>query len=301
LFEPITPFSIPRSSMFCDDDKRFAGPVTSVVRDARSGQLLDDVVVGFTCVNEGCQVGVTNNGVLRSKFPPCLGGFVSFEKKDYFSVVKPFTARFEETANFSISLEPYRLMNFEVDKFLLKKGVDWELDLINPAPQAFDEETIILLRRNGSQFDDPFSAFAQIKGSRINPEDSFATDIRLIPGEYEVKIYGFKYAKPAVIIPPDKRCVKSGLLGQKTCYKVPEDPIVFDEKSPLPTGGAEFTWKLTSEVLDSGNTVQFKSIAFALGILPERQRKIEDLDQLGRMQEYSVEVRDQLEPVVVRK
>lgn len=295
VFVPLRPVVSVGRSMFCDDDKLVV-PVRVSVIDARSQQPVRDAVVGYSCAREGCLLDASGEVVL---FPPCLGGFVRVEKEGYHPAIVPLSARFGEEANLSVVLEPYRLMSFDVEKFLLKKGVDWELDLNNPGPLAFDEEVFITLERNGSVFEEPLSVVAQVKGGIFSKEESYNTDIRLIPGVYMVRAFGFKYAKEPVVIPRNKRCVKAGALDELECFFVPENDVVFDERSPLPTGGAEFVWVVTPDVLELGNTVRFKTIAFALETLPESRRRIEDLEQLGRLQDVSAEVREQLEPVVV--
>ncbi len=301
IFEPLTQFVIPKRSMLCDLDKRFAGPIRVAVIDGKTKKPVDEATIGYTCGREACPIGTTTKGLLEAPFPPCLGGIVSIEKEDYHPAMVPLNAKTDERQNVSVVLEPYRLMDFEVEKYLLRKGIDWELDLENPVKQEFDEETIFLLEKNSTFFEEPFSAFGQIKGGVFAKDMGFREDIRMIPGKYKVRIFGFKYAKPPIVIPKERRCVSKGPLGGKKCFSVPDKPLQFDHKNPLPTGGAEFEWDVTPELLDSGNTIQFKTIAFAIDTLPESRRKIEDLEQLGRMQEMSAEVREYLEPKVVRK
>ncbi|MBI4016404.1 MAG: hypothetical protein HY363_01800 [Candidatus Aenigmarchaeota archaeon] len=296
-FAPLTQLSVPKRSMFCDADKLSAGPMNIEVIDGKTKKPVD-AVIGYSCGPEACPIGTASNGKLNMMFPPCLGGVLSIEKEDYQPAIIPLNAKYKEQQNISMTLEPYRLMNFKVQKYLLKKGTDWELDTQNPAPQASDEETTILLEKNTTPFEEPFSVFAQIKGSPVSKQEDYSTDIQLIPGKYHVRIYGFKYAKPPIIIPKEKRCVKADPLGRRKCFFIPEKPIVFDDKNPMPTGGAEFDWELTSEMLDSGSTIKFSTIAFGLDILPESRRKIEDLEQLGRIQDYSKEVREELEPKI---
>ncbi|MBI4148333.1 hypothetical protein HY490_03520 [Candidatus Woesearchaeota archaeon] len=302
LFEPLTQFKIPKRSMLCDLDKRFAGPNRVTVIDGSTSKPVDQATIGYTCGREACPIGLTVKGALESPFPPCLGGFVSIEKENYHPTIVPFNARTDEQQNISVVLEPYRLMDFELEKYLLKKGIDWELDVENPVKQEFDEETIFLLERNSTIFEEPFTAFAQIKGGVFEKDTGFNTDIQMIPGQYKVKIFGFKYAKPPIIFPKQKRCQSGGgPIGGRKCFNVPDKPLVFDHKTPLPVGGAEFEWNVTGAMLDAGNTLQFKTIGFGIDILPESRRKIEDLEQLGRIAEYSKEVREQLEPGIVRK
>jgi len=296
-FAPLAQLAVPKRSMFCDADKLSAGPIGIEIIDGRTKKPVD-AVVGYSCGSEACPIGTTAKGALRTLFPPCLGGILSIEKEGYHPAIIPLNAKYKEEQNKSITIEPYRLMKFEMKKYLLKKGLDWELDMQNPAQQAADEETTIMLEKNISAFEEPFTAFAQIKGSPVSKEQDYSTDIRLIPGRYKVRIYSFKYAKPSIIIPKEKRCVKADPLGKRKCFFIPEKAIEFDDKNPLPTGGADYEWQVTREMLDSGNTIQFSTIAFGLDLLPESRRKIEDLEQLGKIQDYSKEVREQLEPKI---
>ena len=297
-FNPITPFTGQERSMLCDLDKQHAGPINVEVTDAQTKKPLNNALLGYTCGKEACPIGSTIKGVLDTRYPSCIGGLLSIEKESYHPTILPLNAKFKEPQNISAALEPYRLRDFTIEKYLLKKGITWDIDLANPAAQEADEETVIILDKNTTFFEEPFSAFANIKGGMFRKEASYNTDIRMIPGMYHVRIYNFKYAQPPVIIPREKRCVKSGPLNERKCFYVPEKPLVFDKKNPLPTGGAEYDWNVTAEMLDSGKTITFKTIAFGLDLLPEARRSIEDLEQLGRIQEYSKEVREQLTPTL---
>ncbi len=297
-FTPITPFAGQERSMLCDIEKQHAGPIRVEVTNARTHKPVNNALISYTCGKEACPIGSTNKGILDTHYPSCIGGLLSIEKEGHHPIILPLNTKFKETQNINVSLEPYQFMNFEIEKYLLKKGITWEIDLANPAAQEADEETVIILEKNTTFFEEPFSAFGNIKGGMFTKEASYNTDIRLIPGLYHVKIYNFKYAQPPVIIPREKRCVKAGPLNERKCFYVPEKPIVFDKKNPLPTGGAEYDWNVTAEMLDSGKTITFKTIAFGLDILPESRRSIEDLEQLGKINEYSKEVREQLNPSI---
>jgi hypothetical protein len=100
-----------------------------------------------------------------------------------------------------------------------------------------------------------------------------------------------------VIIPPDRRCVDIP-MGDPKCFYIPEEDIIFDKTRPMPTGMAEFEWELKKDQLDAADEIEFYYLYFALDKLPKNNRKIEDLEQIGRMKEYSQTYRTYLEPTV---
>ena len=139
------------------------------------------------------------------------------------------------TKDATINLEPYRTVNIDVKKWLLKKGLDWNLDKTETQSQAPDEDTLIILERKSGPDDVDFMMFAEVCGRGASksaaacgsPPEDMSTDIKIIPGEYKVMIYSFKYPKPDMVIPPDKRIIKLP-YGRKE-YWIPEEDIVFDE------------------------------------------------------------------------
>ncbi|MBI4140434.1 hypothetical protein HY485_01210, partial [Candidatus Woesearchaeota archaeon] len=296
-FKPLRPVAdVGVPTMFCDVDKRNGGVLNVTIIDGKTKKSVDEALIIYNCGTESCALGTTEKGLLKTMMPKCLGGVLSAEKYDYHPTFIPFDILSEDNRNTTITLEPYRYVDFSVKKYLLKKGIGWQLDINNPDPQAHDEQTLITLERKTMPLEEPFTAFGEIFGGKLSKEEDYSNNIRMLPGEYSVKLYTIKYPKPPIIIPKERRCFKGGILDEKKCYYVPEEDMVFDKKQPLPNGGAEYELTVTKEDLDDTKEIEWKVLNFALDKVLEVDRKIEDLDQLGKLQEYSELAKEQLKP-----
>ncbi|MBI4141742.1 hypothetical protein HY484_02345, partial [Candidatus Woesearchaeota archaeon] len=288
-------------SMFCDADKRNGGVLDVTLIDGKNKKPIDDALISYNCGTESCALGTTVKGTLNTMMPKCLGGVLSAEKFDYHPVFVPFDILSSENRNVTLIIEPYRYVDFSVKKYLLKKGIGWQLDMENIEPQAHDEQTLVTLERKTELLEEPFTAFGEIFGGKLSKEEDYSSNIRILPGTYLVRLYTIKYPKPQLIIPKERRCFKGGLLDEKKCSYIPEEDMVFDKKNPLPNGGAEYELLITAEDLNDAKEIEWKVLNFALDKVPETNRKIEDLDELGKLQEHSEAVKEQLKPTFVKK
>lgn len=299
-FKPLRPLAqttVP--SMLCDEDKRDGGTLQLTLTDGRSGKNVEDAVIAYTCGTESCNLGTTKKGRLETNLPHCLGGVISAEKYDHHPTFVPLDTYTGENQTVTSVIEPYRLFEFSVKKYLLKKGVAWSVDTDNLMPQSHDEQTIITLERKTHPYEEPFTAFAEVYGNKLSPQQDYSQEIRLIPGSYTAKLYTIKYPQQPLSIPKEKRCFKGGILGEKKeCVFVPEQDLVFTQEKPLPLGGAEFEWNVTAASLDKSKEIEWKILSIGLDRIPEEQRKIEDLDEIGKIEAHSQEIKNELQPVL---
>lgn len=307
-FDPLQPVDVSLNTMLCDLNQRSSGNVTVVVRDARNKRGIDGAVVSYACGRESCLVGETSNGTLVTRLPRCIGGLISASAPEYHTRHVPFDVLDERDLDAEVFLQPYRYVDFSVKKFLLGKGaVEWSLNSEEPVTQAMDEDTIIMLQKEASEFEPAFNVVAEVCGMPSakapyacgSPPEDNSEGIALVPGAYSVRIYSIKYPKPDITIPRDLRTYGKGLLKQE--FYIPDEPIVFDAENPLPVGFAEFVWNLSAKELDSGNAVEFYFINAALDKVPESRRKIEDLGVISKALDYSIRYSYLLEPRVYRK
>jgi len=308
-FELLPSDSVSFNTMLCDLNQRTSGNVTIAVKDARTNQGIDAALVGFTCGKESCTIGETSSeGTLITQLPRCLNGLLSANKLEYQTRFVPMDVLNDQDTQAEIKLEPYRYRNFAAKKYLLSKGpTEWSLDAEKTITQAQDEDTIIMLRKQGTRFVPDFSAYGEVCGmpgamstaACGSPPEDNSKDIALVPGQYDVMIFSAKYAQPSIEIPPDLRSAGSGWAREE--FYIPEDPIIFDKDNPFPGGFANFKWNLTAEQLDSGDTIEFYYLQVALDKIPKNRRKIEDLSEIGKSVEYSNLHRDLLEPRVFKK
>jgi hypothetical protein len=296
---------ISENTMLCKKEHWNSKNFTIKVTDGKTQQPIDDVQLAFNCGQESCNIGTTSNGELVTQLPQCLGGMILAEKNGYHPVNALADTSSSEEQTVMITIEPYRLIDIKTMKWLIKKTGQnaWSLDETGKAHPQKDEETLIMLERETSNLEEPFMTSAQVCGGTIkakipcgDPPRDNSKNIRMLPGKYRVKIFNFRYPYPAVIIPKDLRVFPAGPYADPKRIYIPAEDIVFDKRQPLPTGTAEFEWELTKDMLDSSDVITFNYLYFALDKLPKSNRKIEDLEQIGKMQTYSTLYRKYLEP-----
>jgi len=306
-YQRIQMMDITTRTMMCKK-QHWKGNYTIKVKNGRTQEPVNNAQIAFNCGTESCTIGTTNQqGELKTQLPHCLGGIILTEKNQYHPENTIIDTSKEQEQTITIILEPYRKIDISTMKWLIKKQGpnNWELDTASKVHPERDEETMIIMEKQTQNLEEPFTAMASVCGglnkAKIpcgTPPKDNSKNIRILPGKYNVKIYNFRYPQPAVIIPKDKRCVHAGPLKDPKCYYIPEENIIFDKAQPLPTGTAEFELELTKDQLDSAEEITFNYLYFALDKLPKSNRKIEDLDQISRMAQYSELYRTYLEPEI---
>ncbi|MBN1644463.1 hypothetical protein JW851_00285 [Candidatus Woesearchaeota archaeon] len=299
---------ISENTMLCKKEHWTSEEFTIKVNDGKTKQPVDEAQIAFNCGTESCNIGTTTNGEIKTKLPQCIGGMILVEKNEYHPANALADTSKKEEQTITITLEPYRLIDINTMKWLVKKTGQnaWSLDETGKAHPEKDEETLIMLERQTSDLEEAFRTSAQICGGLTkakipcgDPPRDNSKNIRMLPGKYKVKIFNFRYPQPAVIIPKDLRTFDAGPFADPKKVYIPSEDIVFDQKQPLPTGIAEFEWELTKDALDSTNEITFNYLYFALDKIPKSNRKIEDLEQIGKMQSYSTLYRKYLEPELI--
>lgn len=291
------------STMMCKKEQWNSGNFTITAKDGRTGQDVPDVQIAFNCGQESCSIGTTGPNGLETKLPKCMGGILMAEKNGYHSANLVVDTSVKEEQKVTVIIEPYRLVDVSTMKWMIKKTgpENWNIDETGKAHPEADEDTIIMMKKQTTDFEEPFTATAEVCGGLTKAKIPCGTNadnskgIRMLPGKYDVTIYNFRYPQPAVVIPPDRRCIPNQ-RGEPKCYYIPAEDIVFDKTKPMPTGTAEFEWELTKDRLDAADSITFNYLYFALDKLPKQSRKIEDLEQIGKMKAYSQEYRSYLEP-----
>ncbi len=146
----------------------------------------------------------------------------------------------------------------------------------NPVDLAPGERAVISLIRHTDINEMPYSTYAEFSG------DQEYGEIRIAPGEYEMKIdlYYYNYFE----IPERTEKIED--------EKVTYPSIVFNETNPLPNGGlhcnsTSTAFSITNPNFDSESWIIFKAMSSNLmGIDPE-DRRIEDLEQIGKLDDTS--------------
>jgi len=291
-------------SIFCDPAQKTSGVVGAQVKDGKTLKGLNEAAVSYLCGNRNCNIGVTSNGILNSRYPRCIGGIFRVTKQGYSTYSTLLDTSREEGMNISLMLEPVRYLNATIKNLPITKiGKFGEWDYREGAAlrPPDGQMAAIQLIRIGTPYDESFISAIQIEGDG-------SAELALIPGNYTIRISSFlKYTaganssiKGEIIIPPDERCFKIKKLfkSKKKCTMVPQEPIIFNETSPFPYGGAEFEYEFTSSMLRAADEIEFRQFIIALDRVPQENRIVEDLEQLTRVNLYSKAGIDKVRPVI---
>ena len=281
-FRPVTVKQLEKKSMLCDQNKRTAGPVDIEVRDSVYDTMLDGVEVTYSCGKESCYIGKTLSGKLKKKFPVCMGGIISFFKDGYLRSSRVLNTNLNKEDKLSVKLIPLLTRKVEVmKKKLVKTPAGWVFRM-KPVQLDNDEEALITLTRKASVNEEEYYAVASYSTKQPNP-----TEIRIAPGRYNIKVQ--LVLNRSLIIPESTRTV--GSWWMKESYTIPE--IEFNE--PFPSGGLELDYTFTEEDLKHDKIIIYVVSPDIAGI-PEQQRVVEDLEQIGKIKEYSLTYKSALLP-----
>ncbi len=288
-FVPL-PVSDRASSDFCDIDKRTSGNITINLFDSITKKPVNKADLTYNCgykVIESCSFGIIENGTLVTRFPKCSGGILLANKQGYYTIRMPFDAE-DKSVKLDINLEPINNVKIELNKILLERGSNgWILDdskQVQTTKPNNNETILVSFVRKGDVFDEEFSSFAILENGKN------VVNTNLISGLYDIKISAFTYPTPELKIPPQKKEIKYreyGVVPKKDSYFVPPEAIIFNKADPYPSGGAEFTWKLTPNFFAANRTIQLYYIGYDLSKIPENERYIEDLDVINKFDEFS--------------
>lgn len=270
-------------SIFCNIDQRTSGEITLTVLNGENRRPLDDVSVTYLCGDQVCNLGKTRDGTFTSRFPRCIGGTLLLSRRDFSSTTRALDTHREEPLRLQALLEPERWVNVSVRNYQITK-IDklspWKYEaaagLVRPHSK---QQTVILLKRKEEPGAEPFVAVAEILGGK-------PAEIKLVPGRYEVQITSL--LRDNITIPPDERCftVKKLVSSKKKCFKVPEEPLVFNESTPFPYGTTTYEYTFSPESLHGATGLEFRQFVIAIDKVEEKERVIEDLEQLKMPQLY---------------
>ena len=166
---------------------------------------------------------------------------------------------------------------------------DWMLNS-NPLSLSDKEFSSLVISRVNSAYDTDF-----VQASEFRKNISEAFEISLIPGKYEVTINNILY--DAITIPQETRKESGGLFSDDIEYTIPE--VKFKAEDGITAGGlmlnnATGLWNVNAGALDNSNMVTF----YIMKADPYEFSHIEDLEQMGKTEDYSSQYRrPELEPM----
>lgn len=310
--EPLnsTPFDLERvgdtpSSLFANPNQRIANLTVTTV-NALTGEPVSGPLISYHCGDDFVYLGeallANGQAVLRSKLPQCAGGVLNAKLSGYVSEPYPLDVVRGESASIEMSLYPIMEKQLSVQKRMIQKevvdeGVQrntlWVFKNESSEDLALDDQVLVILERQ-SPLEDNFVRMASFSGSN---EDN--QTIELTVGEYKIEVillhhFGENHTYDEWVIPEREECAGGGLFHGEECYTIPE--IVFN--SSLYLGGARLDvdttgyFNITEEDLQQ-NTITMYAVAVNL----EDLTRVEDLEQLGKPDEYVVSYKDRVVPV----
>jgi len=279
-FKPLESAVASERSMLCDMDKWNSGEITIEVKDSQ-GTLLDDVQIGYTCAGESCFIGTTSEGTLKTKFPICINGIVSYLKEDYLGYSGQFSTKLGVKNSLSAALDTFKYKKFEIKKKKIVKSAGWTL-IDSAVDLDANEQALLTLTRKGTVNEEEYQAIAELNEGAYNPEE-----LKLVPGEYAIDIQ--LILNEMTVIPEDERCEDTG-WGDEECYTIPQ--VDFEN---FPNGGLKLNYTFTAADLEK-DTITFYAVSPDIAGIPESGRVIEDLEQMNKVEEYSNMYEEQLNP-----
>ncbi|MFC1774695.1 hypothetical protein ACFLZN_00075 [Nanoarchaeota archaeon] len=294
-FTPLTQLAIPVGSMLCDADKRNSGNISVKIINGKTKRLVDKAYLTFHCGDESCSFNAIYNGSAIINMPLCMGGIVGAEANGFHPTFIPYSTFLDEPGNITMEIEPWRFIDFDI-KFapVRKGGSSWSLDQHNLLVQEGDEETLIQFERIGNEWEEPFITFVTIKGDVFSTAEQHNKDIPLIPGKYKIMLTSMKYADPPIIIPEKNMEINTGPFSSGENVQIPG--MEFNESTPLPMMGVEFEFDVKKEDLDTNDKLEIIGIKIALDQVPESDRDIEDVELIGKLDDYYLAYKNVLAP-----
>ena len=275
-FSAIEIASASERSQLCDI--RNSADVTVNVVDSIAKKPIEDAQIFYTLIDENCFISSTIQGKMTSRFPIGVGGVVNVVKDGYISKAIEFDADIDSAGALNVELEPVLTKKLVIKKKnVVKAASGWQFS--DSALDLNDKESaIISLTRisNGNELE--FSSVTAREAGQKEP-----SEIELATGKYSADITLLANERIAI---PAKGDIPKVDLG--------EGATPGGERfSP---GGLKLNITVTPEDLQK-STVVFYVVNIDMAGIPENNRVIEDLDQLGKIEEYSTNYSQKLQPV----
>src|SRR3989338_2004068 len=126
----------------CDESTWSSGTATITIKDSFTGEGIDEADAVYTCVEESCSLGKTEDGELITKLPVCLGGTIRLLKEGYGTSYTDYDMG-DRDSNLEINMNPERIIKVEIrKKLLMKDNNGWALSSAVRGLST-DEEAVI--------------------------------------------------------------------------------------------------------------------------------------------------------------
>ncbi len=273
------------TSIFCDLSQRNSGEIMFDVSDGTDGEPVEDVAVMYSCGDLSCPVVVTGpEGKVNESFPICSGGVLTLMKQGYASKYELLSTRLdlgEDLGN--ITLEPMRTRRLVIEKVpVVKSAGAWQV--VPDQKREMDPgELAVVTFTQVTDVGEP-EVFTRVIES-AGPDVIYTMD--LLPGLYEVKVDMMN--KQGLTVEPDKRSMKG------KSYMIPEETLEIDMFLSGGLRADERTgyMQVDKAMLDAHDTLVLRLVG--IDLYGTQDLKIEDLDQMNKVTEYSRQFRSLLD------
>jgi len=294
--------------LFSSDEQRMNGIITITTQNGMTGEPLPNVTLTYVCGEDTTTAGTTtmvnNKAISVTTLPQCIGGYITATLTGYYSNPAPLTIIGDENHDVTINLYPYKEFKLRVRTRLLTKSTimedlspvtTWQLGTTDNYIGADDTVMYVFTKNTlpGEQ--------EHIETGIINLTNEATATVKLIPGEYDVEAYlitsfGEGHAKMKHVIPEAEIEYDEDPLNPFAGKKTITIPAVeFNETIPL--GGISLTRTAGTQLVITNDDYQHNTLTLKLiKIRLEDLTTHEDLEQLGKIEEYSTSYHDQLRP-----
>ena len=172
-----------------------------------------------------------------------------------------------------------------------KTSQGWQFSNV-PADLNEKESASVTLTRINEEGELYFSTVANYE--RNQKESS---EIQIAPGTYTADAN--LILNQRIVIPEKQKCVKKGIFGDQECFTIPK--VDFGEKSTpgqerFPEGGLKLNITLSTNDLENHDTIVLYAVSTDIASVPEQERAVEDVDQIGKVEDYSKTYQLALQP-----
>jgi hypothetical protein len=280
--------------MFCNQNQRTSGEISINIKEFKTDKNVEGVNLIYYCGDDACPIGTTEKETFVSQFPRCLNGILMMKKLYYMPLSIPLTADDDKKIIEAVFF-PEKTLKVSGRKYdFIKRGSNWELDTTKfyDVDKTF-ENIVLTINKITDDLEESYAVIADL--SQTDAE------IKLYPGKYKASITGFN--KKEVKIPKDFRCTPPERflfieIVPEYCYYVPNEDMFFNEQNPFPSTMTEVEFEILPEKLYNSREIIFPYFSIALDKVPEQYRKIEDLEMIGTMKDYSVSRKELLKPIL---
>lgn len=301
--EPLQPGDSPHpdvliggSSMICNENQRNSGEYVFSVVDDLTDELLEDLAVTYNCGQDSCPIEVMEDGEFKGKLPICAGGMLSLIKDKYMQKSMYVSTKLDKGEDLGeIRLEPLRARNIKINKIMFKKpskdSEEWTI--AGEGPLKPKQEATIILKKEKLPGEQEQMQVAFLSGDQDQQQldditsAAITRNITVVPGTYNVDV--MLIDKNTIEIPEETRTMGALLISHD--FTIPS--IVFNESAPFLLGGLKGDFTITDDI-DNTDTIVLNVAAFELGEIPADWRKLEDLEIMAQIENYTERYRSRL-------